>query len=100
MDPSLQRAQTMLARLGETNGNVPRGQVNGHQPVVTPSVPPQPTQTNIPVNAQNLRSNQWESAPRDAGFGSYRQPTQENGLERFPSLEPPVRGDMKRMPAF
>ena len=101
IDPSLARAQTMLVRMGEADRNTPRGQrSSGQKPVVMPPGPGQPQRTNVPVNAQNFRTSPWESAPRDGSYSSYRRPEQEGARERFPSLEPPVRGDMKRMPAF
>lgn len=105
LDPSLQRARTLLARLDEAGANAPRDQRGD---TWTPTVTPpdrraEPQLTNAPSNDRNLRTSPWEPVPRDASYGSYRQSDKEQEAiphDRFPPVEPPARGDMKRIPAF
>lgn len=103
LDPSLQRARTLLARLDEASANTPREQRgDGRNPVVVPQArPANPQFTDAPSNDRNLRTSPWGPVSRDASFGSHHQSGRETVTsDEFPPIEPQLRGAMKRMPAF
>jgi len=76
LDPSLQRARTLLVRLDEASPRMPRqeGRDTGNPATMPSGRPTQPQLTGVPINgpsdARDPRTRSWES--RDASYDPYR----------------------------
>ena len=89
LDPSLQRAQSLLARLApEEAEKTGEQRVEAWNTTVSPAMPVvEPPRTQESSDTENPRSSPWQPEPRDATDGSHRQPGQEAVVpRRFPRV--------------
>ncbi|MBC8875171.1 MAG: tetratricopeptide repeat protein [Planctomycetes bacterium] len=90
LDPSLQRAQSLLVRLDPEDAEKPGEQrVEAWNATVSPPMPAvEPPRTQKSNDAGDLRDSPWQPEPRDATDSSHRQPSQEAAVpRRFPRVQ-------------